>query len=250
MSKPLIFISHITEEKFVAKELQIMLEDAFIGSFAFFVSSDPNILRVGSESHRTIFENLKKASAAVIVTSPKSKKREWINFEAGAAWGRDIPVIPACHSGLEIVELGFPLQALQAADLTNEDSVRSILITLAGLLDLRVPNYDLSSFLNKIRKYSFESTIGNQLINFIREIESINLDYVDLLKKQHTKIYINVDDVRELKKVVAQLEEPFRNQVELENLGNTRMDGYGSETKYKISVNPKLTRKLEELNLI
>lgn len=250
MSKPLIFISHITEEAYVASELELMLEDAFLGSFSFFVSSNPNSLRAGSESHRTIFDDLKKASAAIVVTSPKSKKREWINFEAGAAWGRGVPVIPAYHSGLEIAELGYPLQALQAVNLTDEASVKNILITLAELLDLRVPNYDLSIFVDKIRKYSSQSTIGNQLINFIREIESINPDYVRLFKKQHTKVYINVDNVRDLKKVVAQLEEPLKDQIELVNLGGMTVSGYDTKRSYKICVNPKFTKKLEKLDLI
>jgi len=36
-------------------------------------------------------------------------EKPWVNFEAGAGWVRDIPVIPLCHSGIQPSNLPMPL---------------------------------------------------------------------------------------------------------------------------------------------
>lgn len=250
MSKPLIFISHITDEQFVAAEIEKMLNDAFLHQFEIFVSSNPNTLRAGSVWGEEIFNKLKEADAGIVVVSPKSKKREWINFEAGAIWGKGVPVIPACHSGLKIDDLDYPLQKLQAVDLTNERSAQNMFNPLANVLGSSLPRYDWTDFINKIRRYSDESTIEKQLLDFIKNVKSVNPDFINLLKNQHSKKYMSEIEARELNQVFSELKEPFANKIKIENLGNIIGDGYGMKIHHKISVNPKLTRKLNELDLL
>lgn len=52
---------------------------------------------------------LNLASVHVILCSPESVARPWIQFEAGAAQIRGIPIIPICHSGLTPAQLPVPL---------------------------------------------------------------------------------------------------------------------------------------------
>jgi hypothetical protein len=47
MPKPLVFISHITEEKDIAGALKVLVESAFLGMIEVFVSSDPTSIRLG-----------------------------------------------------------------------------------------------------------------------------------------------------------------------------------------------------------
>jgi hypothetical protein len=49
MSKPILFISHITEEKQVALALKSRLEKAFLGMVDIFASSDPSSIKLGQE---------------------------------------------------------------------------------------------------------------------------------------------------------------------------------------------------------
>ena len=51
MEKPIVFISHITEEKEVALALKKLVESAFIGMMEVFVSSDPRSITLGQEWH-------------------------------------------------------------------------------------------------------------------------------------------------------------------------------------------------------
>lgn len=100
MEKPIVFISHITEEKEMALELKSLIEESFLGMISVFVSSDENSISSGSKWLDNITSALGNCAIELILCSPNSVKRQWINFEAGAGWVREIPVIPLCHSGM------------------------------------------------------------------------------------------------------------------------------------------------------
>jgi hypothetical protein len=64
-----------------------------------------------------IMDELKRARVVVLMLSENSVKRPWVNFEAGAAWTRDIITIPVCFGGLAKNDLPKPYSSLQAIDL-------------------------------------------------------------------------------------------------------------------------------------
>jgi len=67
---------------------------------------------------------LNKAHIHIVLASPDSVERKWINFEAGAAHVRGIPIIPLCHSGLTPAQLPVPLSESKGSfSLTKEDFV-------------------------------------------------------------------------------------------------------------------------------
>ena len=41
-----------------------------------------------------------RARAILVLCSPESVERPWVNFESGAGWGQDARVITVCHDGL------------------------------------------------------------------------------------------------------------------------------------------------------
>lgn len=96
MQKPLIFMSHITEEQEIALALKQLIESSFLGMMGVFVSSDPTGIELGRRWLDQITFALKHCAVEVILASPESVRRPWINFEAGAGWIRDIPGIPLC----------------------------------------------------------------------------------------------------------------------------------------------------------
>ena len=100
MPKPLVFISHITSEKELAQALRELIQTTFMGMIEVFVSSDPDSIAMGGRWLEEITRGLKNCVVEVVLASPQSIKRPWINFEAGAGWVRDIAVIPVCHSGM------------------------------------------------------------------------------------------------------------------------------------------------------
>lgn len=159
MDKPVVFISHITEEKEMAMELKKLIEESFLGMLDVFVSSDENSISSGSKWLDNITSALSSCAIELILCSPNSVKRPWINFEAGAGWVRDIPVIPLCHSGMKPSKLPVPINSLQAAEITEAASLRLIFPVLASAIGCKCPKVDFTEFTDKMKefeeKYSF-----------------------------------------------------------------------------------------------
>ncbi|PYV95030.1 MAG: toll/interleukin-1 receptor domain-containing protein, partial [Acidobacteria bacterium] len=88
------FISHITEEAGVAAKLKAALARDFLQMLDVFVSSDGESISAGDDWLKSIDNALQQSALMLILCSPSSIRRPWINFEAGAAWMRRIPLIP------------------------------------------------------------------------------------------------------------------------------------------------------------
>lgn len=107
--KPRLFLSHIHEEAALAGVLQRWTEDSFPGQCTVFVSSDDKSIKKGSKWLDEIGNALTEARALVVLCSPNSLQRPWINFETGFGFARDLPVFPVCHSGQRLGTLPRPL---------------------------------------------------------------------------------------------------------------------------------------------
>lgn len=156
MQKPLVFISHITEEKEIAQALKRLVESTFLNMIEVFVSSDPTSIKLGRKWLDEITHALKHCSVEIILASPESVKRPWINFEGGSGWVRDIPVIPLCHSGMIPSKLPAPLGTLQAATATEEAELKLIFPVLADAVGCTLPQIDFSEFVSVVSE--FEAT--------------------------------------------------------------------------------------------
>ena len=81
-----IFISYIMEEEPIARELKLFIEKYFLNQIAVFVSSDINCVTPGQQWLNTIEEALNQCKVILLICSPSSLTRPWINFEAGCGW--------------------------------------------------------------------------------------------------------------------------------------------------------------------
>jgi hypothetical protein len=134
-----LFISHISEEVEPAVRVKTALERDFLGLVEVFVSSDTESIAAGELWLTSIEEALQKASMLVILCSPQSIARPWINFEAGAAWVRKIPLIPVCHAGLAARDLPMPLSLHQGIALADPEGFRRLYARVAEALVCRIP---------------------------------------------------------------------------------------------------------------
>ena len=81
-------------------------------------------------------ENLRAASILIVLASPNSVTRPWINFEAGGGWIRGARVMPVCIRGMLIGALPQPLMSLQSSEISSPDGVRDFFLGVARVLDL------------------------------------------------------------------------------------------------------------------
>jgi hypothetical protein len=123
---PIVFVSDL------AKELREGLETLFGDSIVVFVSSAPTSIGAGDRWVGNIDQALGTCKVIVVLAGPSSVQRPWLNFEAGAGWGRDVPVIPACHSGLTPGSISPPLGFLQGITLSDPVDLSDRLVPAIG----------------------------------------------------------------------------------------------------------------------
>ena len=119
-----IFISHIHEEKELALALQELIHEQlhnnFGGTVQCFLSSDRFQLDAGEDLTVRIKEELSQSDIVLLMLSPQSLERHWVNLEGGAAWMTDRIVIPIHYSGLTVANIPRPYVDFNAIDLETE----------------------------------------------------------------------------------------------------------------------------------
>ncbi len=150
MAQYIVFLSHAASEAPVAKILKDEIEAAFLGIAEVFVSSDPRSLPPGKRWLDAITAKLHEASIMLVLASPVSIGRPWVNFEAGAAWIRRIDVVPLCHSGITPSTLPVPLREFEAVEILRPDDLRNLVKTVSQALGCREPNLDFEALSQRI----------------------------------------------------------------------------------------------------
>ena len=182
MDKRLVFISHITEEQEVALAFKDLIENSFLGMIEVFVSSDHDSIRMGQKWLDQISNALKACAIEIVLCSPKSIHRPWINFEAGAGWVRDIPVIPLCHSGIEPSKLPMPLNLLQAAKANEISSLKLIFPVLAQAIGAKTPNTDFSDFVARVVEFESRYTFWDACNSSFKVLNEFSAAILPALK--------------------------------------------------------------------
>ena len=134
-----IFISHITEERATALLLKDLLQRTLSRDLPIFVSSDYESIRGGDVWFTTIVKGIKGCVVIIVLLSPDSLSRPWINFEAGLGVGADVTVIPAVVHGLERGEVGHPLTSLHIRSLQTLSDVHAVMNDVGAKIGILHP---------------------------------------------------------------------------------------------------------------
>lgn len=145
-----VFISHISAEAELARGLKMRLERDFLGMLEIFVSSDRHTIEAGSRWLAEVDRALRAADVELVLCSKQSVNRPWVSFEAGAAWMREIPVIPVCHSGFTMSALPVPLSMLQGVEL-DKDGLAKLYDAVARVLGVNTPTADFHQAAQELR---------------------------------------------------------------------------------------------------
>ena len=135
-----LFVSHISEEAEIAALLKQTIEEDFLDLVKLFQSSDIGSIVAGDDWLAAVQQALQDAAAVIVLCSHASIHRPWVQFELGAAWSRQVPIIPLCHSGLRAAELPMPLSRKEAVELAAPEGFARLYQAIASLIDLqRIP---------------------------------------------------------------------------------------------------------------
>jgi len=158
-----IFISHISEEQSLANILKKYLKDDFGDSLNVFVSSDLESITAGDEWLKSIEKALETASFELILSSRVSITRPWVNFEVGAAWLKHIPIVPVCHSGLQVSDLPVPYVAWNGIEANRERDLERLYRSIAKTLNIDAPTRDFSELANAVRAFETEYAANTRM---------------------------------------------------------------------------------------
>lgn len=152
MKKYNIFLSHIHEEAHTANYIKNYLERRFHNNVQVFVSGDS--IMGGEGWFEAIREFLRISDIVLILCSPFSIGRPWINFESGFAWGTNKVIIPLCHRQLRPAQLSDPLGSIQALDLAFADDIQQLIDRIAQESRLTPSNEDAVEFAHNLPNQS------------------------------------------------------------------------------------------------
>ena len=142
-----VFISHISEEVPLATILKTWVESAFLDQVRVFVSCHDIIS--GEQWFQRLEDELSNASVLLVLCSSKSVSMPWINFETGAGHIKGIPVIPVCHSGMDIEMLPKPLVFFQGLVAEDKEFPLRLMKSLAAHLGFprepRIPYEEMAT---------------------------------------------------------------------------------------------------------
>lgn len=182
MTKTTIFISHITEEAELANIIKSAIDRDFLGMVEIFVSTDSTSITLGTKWLDRISEKLTTAAAIIVLCSRESVKRPWINFEAGAGWVKNIPVIPLCHSGLNPTMLPVPLNMLQALNGNDPKKLAELYESVARELGSNAPTPNYASIAQQISDFEVKYRLKSDVLDHLNSIKKIDSSFLTLLK--------------------------------------------------------------------
>lgn len=128
----------------------------FIGLVDVFESSDRLSIPAGAKWLTEVMEGLQRADLHLILCSQDATSRPWIQFEAGAAHLRGIPIIPLCHGGLTCAQLPVPLSEYEGIQASEPEGLVALYRSIATALGSNIPEIDFHGFANEVASFEAE----------------------------------------------------------------------------------------------
>lgn len=150
---PLIFLSHFSHEAAVALALKNVLEEAFIGTLTVFVSSDGQSIPKGQDFPETIKKAIQASVYGLVLLSPDSVTRPWVNIEFGAFWALNKPITPLLHGALTYKQLEPPYNTINGTEATDLKGMNELVGNIATALKLKQPKVDWTPFQEAIEAH-------------------------------------------------------------------------------------------------
>jgi hypothetical protein len=131
----------------VASTLKHWIERTTSGQCDVFVSTDVSDNPAGSNWMAIIERMINESFLMIVVCSKFSLSRPWINFEAGAAWQKKIPILPVLHSGLTVDQVPRPISDFQGVSVDEPGLFKRLFEAIYGYANLtKFPDVDSGRF--------------------------------------------------------------------------------------------------------
>ena len=184
--KPVVFLSHINEESDLATIIRDQVANDFLGMIDVFQSSSPKSIQPGQRWLDRIDQNLQQAEVVILLCSAKSVVRPWLNFEAGAGWIKNVPVIPICHSGMQPSHLPLPLNLLHGITASDPNGWNHLYQVLASRLGSATPAVRQHDFFTDIERFEREYSLLADVRAAVQTISALDPSLRSLFSPSNT----------------------------------------------------------------
>jgi TIR domain len=138
-----IFISHAVANKKIARSLADTLEAAR-DDVTTFLASRPGDIRADENWLGGIERALQEADTYIVLLTPESVLRPWVNFESGAAWFFKRQLVFVRIQALSTDDIPLPINSRQVYALDNKEQLLAVFSTLG--LPLAEPELVVAKF--------------------------------------------------------------------------------------------------------
>ncbi|HEN0123657.1 toll/interleukin-1 receptor domain-containing protein [Streptococcus agalactiae] len=251
MNKPIIFISHITEEGKVAKKLKEIIFDHYRGAIDIFVSSDRESILGGTDYFNSIIDNLDKCELMITLCSPESVKRGWINFEAGYGAARKIQVIPLLYNGLEFDEISSsPIVRFQGFKMNNDD-LNSILKLIDNKVGFTPTYYNFEEFIQFVHHFEKEDYSQRRFFHKFEELIGIsNIKNTLLYDTEDERSMVNTTNKKYQLLEEILFEFDYEKEIELVFRGGERRNSGFEKNGFNITYSEQMREVLAKRYLL
>lgn len=195
--KPKVFFSHSSLDKVRIKPIKDHILEKTGNAIEIFMSSDGASIPFGKNWVKEIELALTTCKLMFVWLTPNSAKSNWIYFESGYAYSRDIKVVPVGFDGIKLEELPPPLNLLQGFNINSANSLNNIIDIINNAFGLTF-NYffDDVFYENVVPKLSSENS--PELLEYVNALKctfhpSITADSDNfLLKPNWVKLFKEV----------------------------------------------------------
>lgn len=231
--KPILFISHISEEKETASLLKEFFENAFLDAIEVFVSSNEKSITYGAKWLDRITTALQSCNMMLILCSKKSVQRPWINYEAGFGNGRDVDVIPVCYAGQDKGQLPAPLSFYQGLNLFDSGVLESLMEQIADTVNMRCPSADCKALLEQVKQLEDRYLFWDICNTAFERLEECAPSIVQVLKEMSAEETYRVEIVGiENCQMIEQLSEDFFSDGSILAISNAQGGGLNTEMQF------------------
>lgn len=190
-----IFISRIDEHKEIAEKLKEYFQQIFPDRVDIFVANDPYSISFSDDWFVKIKTGIKTCDLMIILCTPDSVKRPWINFEAGAATILGKKIGPICFGGLNPSNLPSPLSFIRPHAINCSDR-QNFKKHFDKMIDTISQEINLSPHTANVIETDFFKLITTYAINIELTHDVIDSVKKNLSEKNTTQMFELVNSAR------------------------------------------------------
>lgn len=166
-----VFVSHIALDEKLALELKKWIESVLGGRCEVFVSGSFANIKPGAPWVAQLRRGLFASELVMVICTKKSMNSRWVMFEAGTAWGRDVPILPIrCD---EHIELPVLLDENQALDFSHPEFSKNLIESLKAAVKLSAAPYSGFNKMTNALQAAYRSVkLDSDLIDRIKFVKT------------------------------------------------------------------------------